>query len=177
MVFGDGKIEIFGQPVVLNPLVTEVRIFKELEKKNLENLIYYSAKDAGKQWFSAMGTKYGIKPKDIMKWGPDLINLGGWGTVKPFKVDLSSSELEFTLLNSTFAKNYGKSDHPVDHYFRGLLTGAWENATKKAVDGIEVECASTGSKACKFVLKPRENFDLNDPLIKRQLTIPVAKNQ
>ena len=169
MVFGDGKIEILGQPVVLNALLTEVGIMRELETRKLEHIIYYSAKAAGHEWFKGMSEKYGLKPQDIMKWGPELINLAGWGIVKPVKADLSAGELEFFLVESTFAKHYGKADHPVDHYFRGLVTGAWENACAQSLDGIELECASMGVKTCKFKLCSREKLDLSDPSIKRQL--------
>ena len=169
MTFGDGLIEIFGQPVVLNPLLTEIGILKALEKKKLENVIYYSAKDAGLEWFKNMTSKYGLKPQDIMKWGPDLINLAGWGTVKPIKADISSSSLDFYLLNSTLAKNYGKSDRPVDHYFRGLVTGAWENACKESLAGVEIECLSMGAKACRFQVRPITFFAKGTDLVKNQL--------
>ena len=169
MVFGDGKIEIFGQPVVLNALLTELGILQEMEKRQLESVIYYSAKDAGHLWFKSMSEKYGLKPQDIMKWGPELINLAGWGIVKPVKADLVAGELDFVLADSTLAKYYGHSDHPVDHYFRGLVTGAWENACNQPLEGIEVECMAEGVPACKFQLRPRLKFDLSDPKVKRQL--------
>lgn len=169
MIFGDGNIEIFGQQVVMTPLLTEVNILRELEKKGLQNTIYYAAKEAGKEWFNGMATIYGLKPQDIMKWGPELINLGGWGTVKPIKVDVNALEFNFQLLNSTFAKKYGKSQEPVDHYFRGLLTGAWQMISKHELEGIETECSATGAGACKFVLLPKEKIDWNNEIVKKQL--------
>ncbi len=169
MVFGDGNILIFGQPVILTPLAAEVNLLKKLEEKGLGHEIYFSAKQAGSEWFKGMSTIYGMKPQDIMKWGPDLINLGGWGTVKPFKADLSASEFDFTLLNSSMAKGYGPSDHPVDHYFRGLLSGAWETVTNEPIEGIETECLASGGKACKFELRPKAKTNYSSPLVKRQL--------
>jgi predicted hydrocarbon binding protein len=172
MVFGDGVIQIFGQPVVLAPLRAELNLLQDLEKRGLENVIYWNAKNAGREWFKGMSEIYGIKPQDIMKWGPELINLGGWGTVKPFTANLQSAELDFVLLNSSFAKLYGKSSRPIDHLFRGLLTGAWENATSKPIEGVETECAAVGAKACKFILRPMDKHDFTNSEVKRQLSKP-----
>ncbi|MFH0922697.1 MAG: 4-vinyl reductase [Candidatus Micrarchaeota archaeon] len=169
MQFGDGKIEIFGQPVVLNALHTELGILRELEKQKMEHVIYYSAKNAGYLWFEGMTSKYGLKIGEIMNWGPELINLAGWGVVKPVKADVKGSEFSFLLLQSTMAKYYGKTNHPVDHYFRGLVTGAWEYACKQKLEGIEVECMATGANACRFELKTKNKLDLANANVKRQL--------
>lgn len=169
MVFGEGKIEILGQPVVLNALLTELGILKNLETKNLEHIIYHSAKDAGRQWFQGMGLKYGLRPQDIMQWGPELINLAGWGIVKPINTNIVASELNFELLNSTMATYYGKSNYPVDHYFRGLVTGAWQNACTEQIEGIETECIAMGGKTCKFEIKPKNKLDLSSASVKKQL--------
>ena len=169
MIFGDGSIQIFGQPAVINPLATDLNLLRELEGRQLEHVIYQSAKSAGKAWFTGMSTQYGLKPQDIMKWGPDLINLGGWGSVKPFKADVEASEFDFTLLNSTMAKLYGSSDHAVDHYFRGMVTGAWEAVSKMPMEGIETDCLAINGKACRFELRVKEKLDFTSPVVKRQL--------
>ncbi|NUN11044.1 hypothetical protein HUU53_00150 [Candidatus Micrarchaeota archaeon] len=169
MIINAGEVKIFDNNVVLNPLSTEVSLYTELKKTNQEKIIYYSAKKAGKEWFGNMINKYGMKAKDVMTWGPELIDLGGWGIVKPLEADMMKKEFTFELQKSTFARQYGKSTEAVDYYFRGFVTGAWSAITNTELEGIEIKCAAKGDATCKFLLKEKTKFDSKDPLVIKQL--------
>lgn len=170
LVFEEGRISLFNIPMGIIPIHFMVYIQKELEKNNLKNLVYYAAKDNGAAWFESMDKNYGLKIKDINKWGPDLISLAGWGKVKVTKKKDSEKSLLVTLENSSFAKVYGKSLEPVDHFFRGMVCGAWSYAYKDNLEAVETKCVSKGDNLCEFLIMPKKNFDLNNSKISSQLT-------
>ncbi|MDP6670208.1 MAG: hypothetical protein QGI60_00135, partial [archaeon] len=79
MKFEKGIISLFGRPSSLLPADSFVNIQKALEKRELENLIYFAGKDAGKLWFKEMSREYKLKGRDVIKWGSDIVTLAGWG--------------------------------------------------------------------------------------------------
>lgn len=170
--FEEGKIKLFNIPISIIPSDFIVELQKELEKRNLENIIYFAAKPVGEEWFRAMDKEYKIKTKDVMKWGPSIISLSGWGNVTVNTKKDSEKSLTVTLEKSTNAQLYGKSDNPVDHLFRGLVCGAWSYVYGEELEAIEKKCSASGNKSCEFLLMPKDKFDVSDPKINKQLCIP-----
>ncbi|PIN98456.1 MAG: hypothetical protein COT90_04265 [Candidatus Diapherotrites archaeon CG10_big_fil_rev_8_21_14_0_10_31_34] len=172
LVFEEGRINLFGMPISMVSPYFVVELQKELEKKNLDNLIYFVARNFGKHWFNSMGDSYGLKMKDVMKWGPNIISLAGWGKVTVRKKKDSEKSLFVTLEKSVNSEIYGKSSKAVDHLFRGLVCGAWSYVYGEDLDAIETKCRAKGDKICEFVIMPKKNFDLTNAEIKRQLLLP-----
>lgn len=167
--FEEGKLWLFDIPISIIPSETIVELQKELEKTSSETLIYYAAKKTGRIWFKQMDESYHIKTKDVMKWGPAIIGLAGWGKVTVVTKKDSEKSLIVTLEESVNAKLYGSSKHPVDHLFRGLVCGAWCYVYGEDLSAIETHCMSMGHEKCKFVLKPTDKIDKTSPLVIKQL--------
>src|SRR3989344_4550477 len=161
-VFEEGRITLFNIPVSIIPTNFMVLLQKELEKEGLENLIYISVKNNGRDWFKSMDQNYGLKIKDIMKWGPELISLAGWGKVTVRTKKDSEKSLIVYLEKSSNAIEYGKSDKPVCNFFRGIVCGAWSYAYGEELEAIENYCVAKGDKMCEFIIMPKEKFDLSD---------------
>ena len=172
LVFEKGRIQIFRRYSSLLPSDSFVNIQKELEKMNKENIIYFSGKESGRLWFIGMNKDFKIKEHEVIKWGSDIVTLAGWGEAVPKKQDMQNKTVVFNLNNSIVAKFYGKSKYPVDHLFRGLLCGAMCVIFNTDVEAVETACKAKGDRTCEFVVKPKSQFNLSDPLVKRQLSLP-----
>lgn len=172
LVFEEGRMSLFKLPISMVAPDFIVNLQKELEKTNSENLIYFSAKSFGKNWFKSMDGSYGLKIKDIMKWGPDIISLAGWGKVIVRKKKDSEKAILVTLEKSVNAEIYGTSKRAVDHLFRGMVCGAWSYVYGEDLEAFETKCTSKGDKICEFIIKPKDKFDLNNSEIKQQLFSP-----
>lgn len=171
LVFEEGRMSLFKTPLAIVAPDFIVDLQKELEKRNLENLIYLSARTFGKQWFASMDKNYGLKTKDIMKWGPDIISLAGWGKVTVKTKKDSEMTVAISLEKSVNALLYGSANKSVDHLFRGLVCGAWSYVYGEDLEAIETKCLAKGDKVCEFIIMPKKNFDLNDSAIKQQLSL------
>jgi predicted hydrocarbon binding protein len=95
--------------------------------------------------------------------------MAGYGIVKTVKADPENKLIEFQLWKSTLAQLYGKSDHPIDHLFRGMVAGAMSVAYETELDGVETACSATGSPYCEIIVKPTKSFDYSNPLVQEQL--------
>ena len=146
-----------------------VLLQKELEKRGLENLIYFAGKEAGKTWFEAMNKEYSLKGRDVILWGSNIVTLAGWGEAIIESRDDSTKTITFALNSSVVSELHGSSKSPVDHIFRGLLCGAMCVIYKDDLDAVEIKCKAIGDPVCKFLVKPSKEFDFSNELVKKQL--------
>lgn len=168
-IFEEGRVTLFNIPISIIPTNFMVLLQKDLESKGLGQLIYKVAKINGKDWFQSMDNDFSLKTKDVMKWGPDLISLAGWGKVTVRTKKDSEKSVVITLEKSANAIVYGRCDKPVDDFFRGLVCGAWSYVYGEELDAVETKCMSKGDSFCEFVIMPKAKFDMQNPEIERQL--------
>lgn len=167
--FEKGRVFIFNRPSSLLPSDSFLNIQKELEKRSIENLIYFSAKDAGRKWFEEMNKSYNLKGKDVIMWGSNIVTLAGWGEAIIEKRDDKNKIILFELKDSVISELYGAAQHPVDHMFRGLLAGAMSFIYDTNMDGVEIKCKSIGDSTCKILVKQKSDFDFSNSLVSKQL--------
>ena len=167
-----GELSLLQQPVLITTIDFHVSLLKRLEKIGKENEIYYSAKDAGENWFRNMHKEFKIEAiEKLFRWGMDLFNLAGYGECSNLKMDLEKHHVSMEMKNSAIAKTYGESEHPVDHMIRGHGAGAQSYFFGRDINVVETKCEAMGDNCCEFVCKPKEEWDLTDPFVKQQLQI------
>ncbi len=160
--FENGKLELMGIRDSFTPIETYIEILKILNKANEENLIYYSAKIAGYNWLKSMKITFpGLKQKEAIQWGIDLVSASGWGIPSIEKIDFEANTAIFLLSKSITSQLYGKSEKPVDHLFRGMLAGGLSYILKQELDSVEIECsAMTNINNCRFIVGPISKLNL-----------------
>ncbi|MBU0635841.1 hypothetical protein KKE06_02335, partial [Candidatus Micrarchaeota archaeon] len=77
--FEEGKITFLQEPLFMLPLATLLDFQRKLEPSNLQNIVYFSTKETGLNWFNLMVKHYKMDYEDIIKWGIKKINLAGLG--------------------------------------------------------------------------------------------------
>ena len=63
----------------------------------------------------------------------------------------------------------GKVDFAVDTLLRGVFAGIFSAILKEDVDCVEVECTALNDNVCKFIVKPKKEFDLEKNIVREQL--------
>lgn len=164
-----GRIELLGQRFSMFPTYFLVELQREMERTGHENKIYELFKRLGIEWCKKMNDSYKVKHMDIAKWGRDSLTSTGWGIIEIIQDNPQKNLLVFRVLDSPVCEFYGVSDHPVDDAIRGMVAGAACVAFANEMDCIEVKCKAMEERFCEFVVKPTKEFDLNDPLVKKQL--------
>ena len=170
--FNQGEIQLLGQSVGMVPIDYLVTVQKNLEKNNVENVLYSNSKEMGIRWFKNMYDHFKIKPQDVTRWGVNILSVAGWGETLVVDFDMQKEMMKVNIRNSAQAKAYGKSDHPVDSFVRGCYASGAQVLFGKECDAVEIRCMSQGFDFCEFVAQPTEKFDLNNPVVKKQLVFP-----
>ena len=175
--FEDGKIIFLREPLIMFPLDTVLDFQRKLEKINLQNLIYFSARETGLKWFKLMVDHYKMDYEDIIKWGCKKIDLAGLGRTNVKIISLKDGQALNELKDSSFAKLYlkrfGKSNYFVDNIYRGYAAGAGKLIFNgKDCHAIETKCIAKGDDTCEFVIKPVDKFDYTKQIVKDQLSFP-----
>jgi predicted hydrocarbon binding protein len=167
--FEKGRISLLNENVAIAPITTYVGILKNLEGTKQENALYLGAKETGVSWNKKMQNIYKTKTVDeIFEWGMKIVTMSGWGDFKVIKYDREKNKFRYRLQDSTLAKGYGNSDHPVCQIPRGFFAGSACFLTKLDLDCVETKCVSMGAPFCEFEIKKKSEFS-NSSLIRRQL--------
>tara|TARA_Y100000310_G_scaffold343716_1_gene452687 strand:+ start:1437 stop:2012 length:576 start_codon:yes stop_codon:yes gene_type:complete len=167
--FEKGKMSLLGQPIAILPIEEYYYMQRILEKKGLENIIYYSAKESGILWLDNMIPKFKMKLNDVVKWGIEILSISGWGNLKLKLIDKTNNKMIFNLSEATIAKKYGTHSSSVDHLLRGYVAAAGTKFLGIDVDAIEHKCVAKGDSYCQYIIKPKKDFDQSSPIVKIQL--------
>lgn len=175
--FEDGKITFLQEPMFMLPLDTLLDFQRKLELINLQNLVYFSARETGLNWFKLMVDHFKMDHNDIIKWGINKIDLAGLGRTSVKVISLNEgralNELKDSSMANLYLKRFGKASYCVDNIYRGYVAGAGKLIFNgKDCHAIETKCLAKGDGNCEFVIKPVNMFDYNEEIVKNQLSLP-----
>ena len=168
LIMEEGHITVLGQHFVMQPPIIWITLQKELEKKNMEHLIYSVSKEASKTWLLGLKKHKHMSANDLLNWSMYTISFAGWGKARIVNYDKENKRMIVHTRDSIFAKAYGKSKIPTDYVIRGFLAGAGSVCFNDDLDCVETKCISSGSHVCEFIVKRAEKFE-DSKLVKEQL--------
>ncbi|MDD4251081.1 MAG: 4-vinyl reductase [Candidatus ainarchaeum sp.] len=94
------------------------------------------------------------------------------GAIEIIDFDKEAKRALIIVDNSPFAIQVkGKVDRPMDNILRGIFSGVFSIIFKEDVDCVETECFAMNAKSCKFVIKPKTEFDLEKQIVRDQIII------
>jgi predicted hydrocarbon binding protein len=136
------------------------KIYSEVKKSTQENLM----KD--------FGATLGIDPKKELDFVETFFIASGWGLIQNIDVKHESKRAIIVLDNSPFAEQLkGKTQVCADTFLRGVLAGIFSKVFNEDVDCVEAECAALSGERCKFIIKPKTEFDFTNKVVQDQLSI------
>ena len=158
-------------PFVISPVDIFLSILKspdlEFHKK-----MYLAIKEDTKSNFIKRFSELGITQEKELDFVRAFFIASGWGMIQIIDHDKESKRAIIVLDNSPFAAALnGKTDVPVDTFIKGVLAGLFSQIYDADIDCVESECFALGAKNCKFILKPKTEFDLSKKVVQDQLPI------
>jgi len=158
-------------PFVISPVDIFLSILKSSDAM-LHKKIYLAIKEDTQSSFLKRFAELGITQEKEIDFVRAFFIASGWGAIQIIDHDKESKRAIVVLDNSPFAtKLIGKVDLPVDTFLKGVLAGLFSKIYDADIDCIEVECVALGAKSCKFILKPKTEFDINKKVVQDQLPL------
>ena len=119
----------------------------------------------------SIGKKYGLSFNDFFKWLTNIAMFAGWGKLTWLDLNEKNKNGVISVENSPVVEILkNKVNLPIDHLIRGFIAGGASGWLNADIDAFESECAATGKNNCKFIFKPKGEFEIN-PETLRQLGI------
>jgi predicted hydrocarbon binding protein len=132
--------------------------------------LYTLFKESTKKNFMPKFNGMGIGDKKELDFLKYFFTASGFGLVEIIDFDEESKRAIVVLNNSPFAAELkGKVDFAVDTLLRGVFAGIFSAILKEDVDCVEVECTALNDNVCKFIVKPKKEFDLEKNIVREQL--------
>lgn len=101
----------------------------------------------------------------------EYLTYSGWGNVQIIDLEMEAKRAIIVVENSPFATALkGKTALPTDEFLRGLLAGVFSKILGEDIDCVESECAAQNHEKCKFILKPKTEFDFGNTVVQQQLS-------
>lgn len=155
--FEDGKVEFYGQNVLIIPTISMARYLVEVNKSDeLAGMLYSNARDAVLENKREIAKAY--DSADAKAWLEHTLNIYSQGRVH---FDKLSEDLTGTLVleDSCIADGTeGKADNAADHILRGIIAGVVSSLSGCDMDAIELSCRAKGDNECRLVISKREDL-------------------
>ena len=160
----DGHLVFKGERVIIAPSGSYSKLYNRLTdivgKGGAASALYLGSKEVSKPIYRLALKLYSEdKLKNEKTFGnalEDLMALAGYGKVEYVKIDFEKPEAIIRMRGLLTPSEIEKSDVPVCHVERGVLTGFIECITKKVCNGQEVKCVTMGDEFCEFFITGSE---------------------
>jgi len=151
-------------PVEILTGLTE-NLGKEEQKK-----VYESIKKSTKEKFvTGFAKSFGSDSKKEFEVTKDFFIASGWGKIDVIDFQMESKRTIIVLENSPFAQNQKEKNKSADVLARAVFAGLFSSIFSEDIDCVETECAAQNKERCKFVIKPKTEFDFSNPVVQEQL--------
>jgi predicted hydrocarbon binding protein len=156
-------------------VIAPVDIFLSLSGSSdseLHKKIYLAIKEDTKTNFLKRFDTLGIEQNKELEFVRAFFIASGWGSINVIDDKVESKRAILVIENSPFANELkGKATFPVDTFIRGVLAGLFCGLFKEDVDCVESECVALNATVCKFIIKPKTEFDLTSKIVQDQLPL------
>ncbi|MCX6804365.1 MAG: 4-vinyl reductase [Candidatus Diapherotrites archaeon] len=142
----------------ITDIETSKRIYEAIKQSTQEQLV---------QQFSF---NFGLEKKKELELIKEYFDASGWGAVQIIDADEQAKRAIIVVENSPIAQELkGKTVTHADVILRGIFAGAFSKIFEEKIDCVEVECAALNSERCKFIIKPKTEFDFTNKLVQEQI--------
>lgn len=152
--FEEGEIKLLGTNICLIPPEVYLFLYSELESRGQTDIFYETSKESSYNWLTNLAkASHKVTVNELLDFLPKILDLLAYGRAVLVKKDLDNVYFEFELESPLYPELSGKSDHPIDLSFAGLLAGSLSAILKKNMICIEKECVAQGFGKCIFVVR------------------------
>ena len=158
-------------PFAITPTETLIAISSIEEEPFRKKLYETIKKDTNEKLLAQFSFNFGLDKKKELDLFKDYLTASGWGSLQMIDFNMETKRAIVVEENSPIAVPLkGKSAFATDTILRGLLAGAFSKVFEEDIDCVEAECAAQNSERCKFILKPKKEFDFASAVVQQQLS-------
>lgn len=180
--YKDNNLYLMGTPAYLfslNVLVLMQNALKEKYGKDGLSIMYDFLAVQTKLAALMMKNRFGFSAEQGLKMQIGQVQMIGAGKAEFTRMDFEKNHF-IIKTKSTFAEEYKKTfgvqKEPIDWFLKGAYTSlVSEYIGREDLVCIETSCITQGKEYCEFVIKPKSEFNLDDPEINNQ--IPTSRLQ
>ena len=158
-------------PFLIAPIEALIGI-TEVQDIEFHKKIYLAVKKStAEQLMKEFGANFGVEKKKELDLVETFFTASGWGQIQSIDLQAESKRAILVLDNSPFAsKLKGKTQLSADVFLRGVLAGIFSKIFEEDIDCVEAECAALTGERCKFIVKPKTEFDFTNKIVQDQLS-------
>ncbi len=162
---------LLNMPFLMMP-VDVIAALLEISDTEFQKKIYTAIKMHTKEnLLQQFSLTLGVDKKKELDLLKDYFTASGWGNLQTIDLEFETKRAIILVENSPFAAALkGKSASPVDTFLRGVLAGLFSKIFNEDIDCVEVECLAQNSERCKFIIKPKTEFDFTNAIVQQQLS-------
>ncbi|MFA6268239.1 MAG: 4-vinyl reductase [archaeon] len=158
-------------PFVIAPIESLVGLAGVQDNEFLKRIYTEVKKSTNEKLMKDFGTNFGIEQKKELDLVETFFTASGWGQIQNIDVEADGKRAIIVLDNSPFAAELkGKTQVAADTFLRGALAGIFCKIFNEDIDCVEVECAALNFERCKFIIKPKTEFDFTNKIVQDQLS-------
>lgn len=144
----------------------------EIQDTEFHKKLYSAVKKSTKeQMMKDFVANFKLEKKKEFELVREFFIASGWGNIQTIDMETESKRAIIVIENSPFVSlQRGKTQFPCDTFARGLFAGIFSSLFDEDVDCVEAECACQSGERCKFIVKPKTEFDFTNQLVQQQLS-------
>jgi len=136
------------------------KLYISVKKSTQESLMKELAQDFG-----------AAEKKKDLEFVQSLFSASGWGIIQNIDLQAEAKKAIIVVDNSPFASELkGKTQLAADTILRGALAGIFSSIFAEDIDCVETECGALNFERCKFIIKPKTEFDFTNKIVQDQLS-------
>jgi predicted hydrocarbon binding protein len=158
-------------PFLIAPLESLIGLAGVQDSEFLKRIYLEVKKSTSEKLMKEFGANFGVEQKKELELVETFFSASGWGLIQNIDVEADGKRAIIVLDNSPFAAALkGKTQFAADTFLRGALAGIFCKIFNEDIDCVEAECAAISGERCKFIIKPKTEFDFNNKVVQEQLS-------
>ncbi|MFA5931360.1 MAG: 4-vinyl reductase [archaeon] len=158
-------------PFVIAPIDSLTGIAGVQDTEFLKKIYLTTKKSTQENLMKEFGANFGVEKKKELELIETFFTASGWGHIQSIDVQSEAKRAILVVDSSPFATALkSKTQLPADTFLRGVLAGVFSKIFEEDIDCVETECAAISGERCKFIVKPKTEFDFSNKMVQDQLS-------
>ncbi len=118
-----------------------------------EAILYRIGYSMGREYYDSHLKIVGDNLEDLKSFSEAMFRIVGLGILEYKRIDIKKKYAEVIIRKNLECSFFKKSDKPMGHFTRGLLSGWFSKLFNVDISSKEILCISMGDPYCKFIFK------------------------
>ncbi|MDO8428548.1 MAG: hypothetical protein Q7S92_05025 [Candidatus Diapherotrites archaeon] len=171
--YKNNNFYLLKTPFVMLPVELLGAMLRNEEAPYVQSLYYWVKHSTFNNLTKEFLTGSDLNSKKVLDFFETYFSASGFGLLQNVDLDLEHKHAIVVLVNNPLQGRLNfVSQLPLDHFMRGVLAGLFSKSLNSNVDCLETQCSVFNKfNACRFVIKPLNEFDFQNPEVRRQIFI------